>query len=107
MGLVAEVRDADGRRVAVDDPSGGTFDGAGDFDRLIPATSTHLPLLSSVDPYGEWLVPFDRLAELAAEVAVIRADARPGPEARGLDRLVAQISACLAGQASALIFLGD
>jgi hypothetical protein len=37
MGLVAEVRDADGRRVALDDPSGGTFDAAGDFDRLIPA----------------------------------------------------------------------
>jgi hypothetical protein len=61
MGLVAQVRDADGRRVALDDPSGGRFDAAGDFDRLIPARSTHLPLLSSPDPYGEWLVPFDRL----------------------------------------------
>ena len=93
MGLVAEVQDADGRRVAVDDPSGGTFDGAGDFDRLIPAKSTHLPLLSSVDPYGEWLVPFDRLPELAAEVAVIRADARPAPEARDRSRTEAAVRA--------------
>src|SRR5664279_5672924 len=107
MRLVAEVRDADGRRVALDDPSGGIERAAGDVDRLIPAQSTQLPLLSSPDPYAEWLVPFDRLPEMAAEVAVISAHARPGPEVRGLDRLVAQISARLTGHASTLIFLGD
>jgi hypothetical protein len=107
MGLVAEVRGADGRRVAFDDPSGGTFDAAGDFDRLIPADRPDLPALSALDPYGNWTVPFDRLSELGAEVSSIRGEARPGRERRGLDRLAALINACLARPDLTLVFLGD
>jgi len=107
MGLVAEVRGADGQRVTLDDPSGGTFDAAGDFDRLIPADSPDLPALSALDPYGEWTVPFDRLSDLAAEVASVRRDARPGPEEHGLDRLSALISACLTQEDLVVVFAGD
>ena len=54
MGLISEVRDDDGRLVTLVDPSGGTFTAAGDFDRLIPADDARLPLLSSLDPFGEF-----------------------------------------------------
>jgi hypothetical protein len=40
-----------GRRVTdIVDPSGGHFDEAGDFDRLIPYGDTTYPVLGSVDP---------------------------------------------------------
>jgi hypothetical protein len=107
VGLVAEARDTVGHRATVPDPSGGFFDAAGDFDRLVPADSPALPMLSRVDPYADWAVPLDRLPDLAAEVSIIRGDARPGPEERGLDRLAALIEACLATPGLTLVFVGD
>ena len=107
MGLRVELRDEEGRRVLLDDPSGGTFDASGDFDRLVPADSPDFPVLSRVDPYADWLVPSDQFAGLASEVSVLRDAARPGPEARGLDRLARQIRACLDRPGLSLLFLGD
>jgi hypothetical protein len=107
MGVYAEARDVAGRRVSFDDPSGGTFDAAGDFDRLIPANNLALPTLSAVDPDAVEPVPVDRLPELALEVEAIRGDARPGPEQRGLDRLAVLISECGARADLTLVFVGD
>ena len=107
MGLDAETRQADGRRVRFDDPSGGTFDRAGDFDRLIPANDPALSILSAVDPYADWTVPVDRLPELASELASIRGQARRGPEERGLDRLAVLINACVGRSDLTLVSVGD
>ena len=107
MGLISEVRDDDGRLVTLVDPSGGTFTAAGDFDRLVPADDARLPLLSSLDPFGEWAVPFDRLGDLAAEVAVIAGQAREGAESRGLARLTAQVEWCVHAVDQRLTFIGD
>jgi hypothetical protein len=107
VGLVAEARDADGHRVALDDPSGGSFDAAGDFDRLIPADDAALPMLSGIDPYAIWTVPADRLPALASEVSSARAGARPGHEERGMNRLAALIEACLGDPGLTLVLVGD
>jgi hypothetical protein len=53
MGVIAVVCDAEGRQMrGFTDPAGGTFDAAGDFDRLlerVPSAATW----SSVDRYGD------------------------------------------------------
>ncbi len=107
MGLWAEVRDDAGQRMAFPDPAGGTFDAAGDFDRIIPAADASLPGLSAVDPYADWTVPGDRLVQLASEVTALRSQARPGSEQRGVDRLAVLIGACLEHQDLTLVFIGD
>ena len=107
VGITSEVRDLDGRTVTVVDPTGGTFTPAGDFDRLIPSDNPQLPLLSALDPFGEWTVPFDRLRDLASEVDVLAGQARDGAESRGLARLAAQVESCVGAVDQRLIFLGD
>jgi hypothetical protein len=107
VGITSEVRDPDGRAVTLVDPNGGTFTAAGDFDRLIPTDDPQLPLLSAVDPFGEWSVPFDRLRDLAAEVAVVARHATEGAESRGLARLAAQVDSCVSVVDQRLIFIGD
>ena len=59
MGIHVELRDSIGHvRTGLVDPSGGTFDAAGDFDRFIDQPPSRqvagdLPILESIDPYGE------------------------------------------------------
>jgi hypothetical protein len=61
MGVYA-VLEVRGRVVSVTDPSGGTCNAAGDFDRLLPVTDAALPVLSRVDPHGERRIPHADLA---------------------------------------------
>jgi hypothetical protein len=89
------------------DPSGGVFDAAGDFDRLIPPDNHAFPLLSQVDPYGRMELPSVTMSELIAEVDALVPIAREGSEQRGLLRLRALASACACEAASCLIFTGD
>lgn len=107
VGITSEIRDPEGQVVTVADPAGGTFTAAGDFDRLIPADDPRLPLLSALDSFGEWSVPFDRLRDLAAEIAVLAGKAKEGPESRGLARLAAQVESCISAADQRLIFTGD
>lgn len=57
--IYVELRDLKGRpRTGLPDPSGGTFDAAGDFDRFIDQppfglVPDGLPILESVDPFGD------------------------------------------------------
>lgn len=53
MGIQVELHAAGERVRALPDPSGGLFDAAGDFDRLLRHRVTDLPLLGSVDLHGE------------------------------------------------------
>jgi hypothetical protein len=65
--LKVTLRRADGSLVrAVPDPSGGTFDAAGDFDELLD--SPDLPILDAIDPYGDTTVGAAAMAALLADV---------------------------------------
>lgn len=63
VAICVELRDEAGRTVTgLRDPSGGTFDAAGDFDRFIDQApygqvSDGLPVLESIDPFGTTVMP--------------------------------------------------
>jgi hypothetical protein len=86
--------DADGRRQRIADPSGGTFDAAGDFDRLIGGYP-ELPMWSSLYTEEDWTFELDDLAALLEELDVLEEHARLGPEKRGLIRLRALAASAL------------
>ena len=88
------------------DPSGGHFDSAGDFDRLIPADARS-PLLSQVDPYGDLELARDLMPGLITEISALLSQAHTGPESRGLLRLRALAEACAATPDTTLVFRGD
>lgn len=96
-----------GQVITLADPSGGTFTAAGDFDRLLPVSGKSSDVLARVDPYGDAIVSSGDMAALASEVALLLAQAKQGPERRGLLRLQAL---ALTGQAepdAVLRFSGD
>jgi hypothetical protein len=66
VGIVVTL-EVDGKPVTVPDPSGGSCDAAGDFDRLLPF-SADLPVLSRIDPYDTVILRGDDLGQLAVEV---------------------------------------
>jgi hypothetical protein len=96
-----------GERVrALPDPGGGSFDAAGDFDRLVAAGDSALPLLGGVDPHGETNFGPDEMQPLVAEVDLVLKEARPGAEYRGLMRLRTMALRC-ADERGELLFFGD
>jgi hypothetical protein len=106
MGIEVTLRRGDGQRVTgLPDPSGGTFDAAGDFDSLIE--SSDLPLLGSIDPYGETTLNARQSAALIEEVDSALDNPRPGPEARGLRRLRAMAEMCRTDASLTLCVVGD
>ena len=85
MGVVVTL-EINGQVVSLPDPSGGEFNAAGDFDRLLPF-SPDLLLLSRIDPYGDVEFGSSDMAAIRDEVGSLVALARDGPERRGLLRL--------------------
>jgi hypothetical protein len=76
----------DGKRLSgLPDPNGGSFDAAGDFDELVGASD--LPILGTLDPYGDVTLGAMMMAELIADVDQALQRSRPGPQLRGLRRL--------------------
>ena len=67
------------------DPNGGSFDAAGDFDALIG--SSDLPVIGSLDPYGDATLGAMTMPDLIADVDEALQGSRPGPQFRGLRRL--------------------
>ena len=97
-----------GKRISgLADPSGGHFDAAGDFDRLIPTADTAFPVLSRVDPDQDLELDPQSMPELTAEIDRLLPQARQGPEQRGLLRLRALAQTCAATPGASLLFLGD
>ena len=83
-----------GRIVALPDPSGGMFDAAGDFDRLLPMENQlpvrdapELPMLSRIEAYADVEFSSDDMVAVGKEAARLMQVAKPGPETRGLERL--------------------
>ncbi len=86
MGLTAILR-LDGRPAMLPDPSGGTFNAAGDFDRLLPLDPATWPMLGQLDLHDIVTFTSADLDAVAAEVTQLLDTAVDGPEQRGLLRL--------------------
>jgi hypothetical protein len=105
MGVVVTL-EINGRVISLPDPSGGEFNAAGDFDRLLPV-SPDLVLLGRIDPYGNVKFGSSDMAAIHDEAEGLVGLAREGPERRGLLRL--QVLAAYGSRipGSVLRFLGD
>jgi hypothetical protein len=91
------------------DPAGGTFDAAGDFDRLLErAGDSALQLLRYVDPYGDTEFNHLQMEDLLVDIATIAGlgDLKP-VKARGLDRLRVLAERCKVSANLYLWFVGD
>jgi hypothetical protein len=88
------------------DPTGRTFDAAGDFDRLLDLGKA-LPVWSSVDRYGETRVSGQLVTVLASELDHLEVVANAGPERRGLARLRVMVERCRHDGRLVLLFMGD
>ena len=113
MPIYVELRDPAGRaRSGLPDPSGGTFDAAGDFDRFIDQppyglVPDGLPILESVDPFGDTKMPSGVMGRLIADCVRALTVAEDGPERRGLLRLRVLAEECSRDPESALFWIGD
>jgi hypothetical protein len=96
-----------GQPVTLADPSGGTFDAAGDFDRLLPVPAESFPVLGRIDPFGKTVIPGEDLAAVAREAGQLLGQVAEGPERRGLLRLRALATAGQDDPAAQVCFLGD
>lgn len=106
MAMVVELRKGDGSLVRrIPDPSGGTFDAAGDFDRLLDDES--YPTLSQVSTYGKTELGIPAMPNLLADIRAALETARPGAETRGLLRLQRLAEHCQDGRGLRLPFIGD
>ncbi len=107
MGVQASLRKGERQLAALPDPDRGTFDAAGDFDRLILGADASFPIFSRVDPHGDLdLSPHD-IPNLISEVDRLLPLAQPGPERRGLLRLRALAQRCATTPGTSIAFLGD
>jgi hypothetical protein len=106
MGIRAELK-VHGQVLVLTDPSGGTFDAAGDFDRLLPVPEDAFPVLARVEPYSDVVISGTDLMALASEVAQLFKLADTGPERRGLLRLRALAVAGQDEPGAELRFAGD
>jgi hypothetical protein len=106
VGIIAELQIA-GRPVrALPDPTGGSFDAAGDFDRLIERPDPDCPVLGSIDPYGETRLVSAEMGPFIQEIDRLLVQARPGAEQHGLARLRMLALRCSQHDAE-LVFIGD
>ena len=112
--IYVELRDGDGRPVRrLPDPSGGTFDAAGDFDRFVNESyiglgqDLDLSTLGKIDPYADTEMHPDHMAALLEDIAQVLPRAKAGPELRGLLRLQVMAKACAADPDSAMVWIGD
>jgi len=111
--VVIELVAEDGSAVhGLADPSGGTFDAAGDFQRFVDETSLleaeDLPRLRSLDAYAaaQELLPTD-MPDLITDIEACLVVAKPGSEMRGLLRLRVLADLCATNPASRLRSCGD
>ncbi|MEQ7129313.1 hypothetical protein ABN034_32940 [Actinopolymorpha sp. B11F2] len=112
--MYVELRDGEARPVrGLPDPSGGTFDAAGDFDRFFDdsyyghGVAVSLRVLSQVDRYAYTPMVADRMAGLLEDIASVLPIAKPGPEFRGLLRLQVMARVCAREPDSMLVWMGD
>lgn len=112
--MYVELRDEGGRVVrGLPDPSGGTFDAAGDFDRFFdesyPGHRSDLELgtLGAVDPYATTEMGPDGMGSLLADIELALSVTKAGPERRGLLRLQVMAETCAGLPGSTMTWIGD
>jgi hypothetical protein len=107
VGVRAVLIDGDGRQVrSIADPGGGTFDAAGDFDRLLgrmPGAATW----SAIDPYDTTTIGGPEASALLQELPLVAQRANEGAEQRGLARLALLAELCESNNGMTLRFVGD
>jgi hypothetical protein len=104
--IVAILRNEHGEQQrGLDDPSGGTFDAAGDFDRLIPVNDPSYRLIGQIDPYGETVFNWFQMTDLLADLD--RLHTAKAVELRGLARLRRLAELCRDGIHLYVWFIGD
>jgi hypothetical protein len=87
------------------DPSGGSFDAAGDFDRLLPRAEG---VLRYVDLYGDTIFNTVQATDLLQDVERLAQSADVTPvEQRGLERLRVLAERCRDGVHLYVWFIGD
>jgi len=107
VGVVFALRDRLGSiRSGLPDPSGGTFDAAGDVDRLLDL-DLDLPVLGSIDPFDETTLEGSVMRGLLQNIVNVRPVASEGPEVRGLRRVAVLAELCAADDRLVLICHGD
>src|SRR2546430_1403314 len=98
MGVVAVLRTERGEQLrALDDPNGGSFDGAGDFDESLTKVDDSYRLLKYVDPYGDTIFNGPQMPDMLADIERLSAVAVLPAESRGLVRLQALAERCRDG----------
>jgi hypothetical protein len=104
-----EVRLEDERRdvVTVEDPTGGTCNSAGGFDRLLPLDDASFRCLGVVDPYGDTIFNRLQMPFLLDELARLDLSSVNESERRGLLRLEALAIRCQEEPHLYLRFIGD
>jgi hypothetical protein len=107
MGVYVVLVDHVGREPKrIPDPTGGSFDAAGDFDRLLDLRPD-LPLWSSIDQYGDTTLSASRMDALLRELEQLLGLSVDGPERRGLERLHVMAALCRDTDGMSLLFVGD
>ncbi|BEL06334.1 hypothetical protein Q0Z83_045250 [Actinoplanes sichuanensis] len=106
MSIQVELRVAGERVRRLPDPAGGSFDAAGDFDRLVFNGNPALGLLGQIDPHGETRFGTSQMQQLVAGVELLLTLAKTGAEHRGLIRLRSMAERCVE-QRGELVFIGD
>jgi hypothetical protein len=106
MGICADLK-VRGQVLFLTDPSGGTFNSAGDFDRLPPVPEDAFPVLARVELDSDVVISGTDLMALASEVAQLFKLADTGPERCGLLRLRALAVAGQDEPGAELRFVGD
>lgn len=106
MPIWVELRNLEGTPIRrITDPSGGTFDAAGDFDRFIGSPT--LPILGAIDPHADTILGSPEMPELLHDIEVALGSARKGFEVRGLMRLQGLARHCREDPSTRLLFVGD
>ncbi len=108
MGIVVIVEREDGQEVrGFPDPAGGTFDAAGDFDRVLPEGDESFTVLKLVDPDGDTVLNATDIKGLLADIDRLAALALNPVERRGLDRLRVMAEHCREDPTLHLRFIAD
>ena len=86
----------------------GTFDAAGDFDRLIPAfDDTSFVCWRLIDPYDNTVFTAGQIPAFLEELNRLLPQARQGPELNGMLRLRALARLVIQGRDLSLLLAGD
>jgi hypothetical protein len=99
----------------LDDPAGGTFDAAGDFDGVLPQVPALPPppvnetftLLRYVDPYGNTVFNRGQMDDLLRDIEVATTRQLTPVQRRGLDRLRVMAHRCKDSVHLYVWFIGD